>query len=394
MLTLLHYSRLPVLFFTTLILHGCANYQDALQNYDDRVPENEIRALWVVRTEIKTRDSITAVIDAMKANGLNVAIVQVRGRGDAYYHSALVSPAHGIEEGLDPLAEFIRQARKADIEVHAWINVFLAADASTFLENHSRHLINTRKDWFLRDAKNRSMLDYGRRDYKLANVEGAFLDPANAEVRAYNLKIVRELLDHYEVDGLHLDYIRYPWSRSNTDYNFGVNSALQFADQNHRAIEEARLNEIRRNNVSSMVREIRKLARERYPGLILSAAVWPSQSKIQNHIFQDFPRWLKEDWIDYAYLMAYYDKIELHDSRMEEFFDPTINKRLVIGIGVFRSPSPRVTGHQLRSARAIQAAGVCYFDASWFLDSRRKDEIVAHRLWELFSERTTPPPLR
>ncbi len=382
----------------------CGSYRKALQDYDDSIPDNEIRALWVVRSELKSRESIHSVIDAMRRNGLNVAIVQVRGRGDSFYNSRLVSRASGLEDNLDPLAEFIQQARPAGIQVHAWVNVFLAADATTFLENQPGHLINERKDWFLKDGENRSMLDYSQKDYRLANVEGAFLDPANPEVRAYNLEVIQEILDNYDVDGLHLDYIRYPWSRPGTVYDFGARTALHFSGQKDlysdvagKEAEESRrrqVDELRRQNVTTMVMQIHDLMKTRYPERILSAAVWPSQSKIRNHIFQDFPRWLKEDWIDLAYLMAYYNQIDLHDSRMEEFFDPAINEKLVIGIGVFRSPSPAITRHQLRSARAIAAAGVCYFDASWFLDQAREDEIAQHRLLELFSGGIDEPPMR
>lgn len=111
----------------------------------------------------------------MKRNGFNVAIVQIRGRGDAVYSSRLINPAPGIEPGLDPLQEFIELATPEGIEVHAWVNVFLAADHHTLRRNDPEHLINTRRDCFLKDRQGRSMLDYTRNDLKEANVEGAFL---------------------------------------------------------------------------------------------------------------------------------------------------------------------------------------------------------------------------
>lgn len=97
---------------------------------------------------------------------------------------------------------------------------------------------------------------------------------------------------------------------------------------------------------------------------------------MEEHIFQAWPDWLRKNLLDYAFLMAYYDTAELHDTRIEQFFDPAINSRMIIGVGIYRNPKPQVALHQLRSARAIGAAGVCYFQANWFLskDSQSKEK--------------------
>lgn len=364
---LLRRIGLSWLTLSLLILLNCTSYQRSLYLYGDAEPDQEIRALWIVRDQIKSRESIRQVIRAMQANGLNTAVVQVRGRGDAFYNSSFVPRADGLEPGLDPLKEFLSLARPAGIQVHAWVNVFLAADTKTIAWNHPAHLIKNRPEWFLKDRKGKSMLDYDGKERKAANVEGAFLDPARPDVRAYNVRVVRELLQNYEFDGLHLDYIRYPWSRSDSQYDFGVFPALSEGSMLTRE-EQDTLDQQRRDNVTAMVREIREAIVDSRPGIILSAAVWPSDSKIRKHVFQDFPAWIKEGLIDYAFLMAYYNRIDIHDSRMEQFFDPEINKRLVIGIGVFLNPSTEVMEHQLRSSRAISAAGICFFEATHFMD--------------------------
>lgn len=368
----------------------CSGYQAALRSYAPETPASEVRALWVVRDAITSRESIDRIIAVMRRQNLNTAVLQVRGRGDAFYRSTFVPRADGIAAGLDPLDYFLKRARPQGIEVHAWVNVFLAADKDTHKWAPRSHLMYARRDWFLRDARGRSLLDYSPRQWRKAGVEGAFLDPARPDVRAYNLRVITELLDRYPVDGLHLDYIRYPWSDSSKDYDFGRRTARAAAGSSAPLADDDAINRFRRRHVTAMVAEVRSLLDRRYPGLILSAAVWPNYVKIRDHIYQDFPHWLKTGLVDYAFLMAYYGSIELHDNRMKQFYDPAINDRLVIGIGVFKNPEPEVTLHQLKSARAIGAAGVCYFRDDWFTGEGAAERIARHELPRVFAEPRAP----
>lgn len=350
--------------FLVLPLSG-SPYRKALETRGDFVPANEVRALWVARELLKKRETIRAVIETMQRNRFNTAIVQVRGRGDAFYKSDFVPPAADLEEGLDPLAEFLSLARARGIRVHAWVNMFLGADSQTKRTARSDHLIYSRRNWFLRDRTGRSMLDYSSRELKAAGVEGMFLDPANPEVRAYNLKVIREILAKYSVDGIHLDYIRYPFSKEGSAQDFGLDSAaaaFRVDARNAKLMREAR-----NSLVTQMVSEARADMRMLYPGRTLTAAVWPNRTKIEEHVFQPWPDWLHSDLLDHAYLMAYYDTERIHDERLERFYDPLINGRMIIGVGIYRNPKPEVILHQIRSARAMGAAGFCYFQASWFL---------------------------
>src|SRR5205814_2831063 len=94
-------------------------------------PRNEVRALWVVRTSLTSAESITELVRRAKEADFTDLIVQVRGRGDAYYTSRWEPRAAelaGTGKDFDPLALVIEQAHAAGIRVHAWINTFLIAD--------------------------------------------------------------------------------------------------------------------------------------------------------------------------------------------------------------------------------------------------------------------------
>jgi len=358
-------------------------YQEAMKAYAPSTPDKEIRALWITRDSLRTAKSIRAVVDAMRRNNLNTAIVQSRSRGDALYTSDFVPRFPGIEPGLDPLAEFIKQATPYGISVHAWVNIFLAADLQTLVSAPAQHLAFAHKDWFLKDRSGRSMLTYNGFEMRRLDVEGAFLDPSLDAVREYNLKVIREILDRYPVRGLHLDYIRYPTSQAGTIYDFGLGPMPKPAGKIPVIETPAQIKQMRMtraNLITKMVSEIRAEMRKKNPGLILSAAVWPNRQKIEERIFQMWPEWLSRGIIDYAFLMSYYDSTKVHDERIEQFYDPIINSRMVLGVGLYRNPPPAVTMHQLKSSRAMQSAGVCFFQANWFLSD---DAILKEKRYQL-----------
>ena len=110
----------------------------------------EVRALWVTRG---TLDSPAAVADMVKAaigGGFNTLIVQVRGRGDAYYRSGLEPRAADLaaRPDFDPLAETIQRARPAGLRVHAWIAVNLVSSAVE-LPTSRQHVINRHPEWLM-----------------------------------------------------------------------------------------------------------------------------------------------------------------------------------------------------------------------------------------------------
>ena len=84
-----------------------------------------VRGGWVVRHDITTPERVRQVVDTADRAGTKTLFVQVRGRGDAYYQSALVPIAEDVEEGFDPLGAVLSEARTRGMTVHAWFNVYL-----------------------------------------------------------------------------------------------------------------------------------------------------------------------------------------------------------------------------------------------------------------------------
>ena len=171
-----------------------------------------VRALWVVRDHILTEEKIDHVLNFAEDNNYNHLFVQIRGRGDAYYTSRLVPRSHLLKEtDFDPLAYILKKAKRTQIKIHAWFNVYyLWSSPQRPFQND--HILLTHPEWI--DSKDPDQMNVGqmmdkmRKDRKI-NGEGFYLAPTHPEVDAHLQNIITELLQNYRLDGIHFDYIRY-----------------------------------------------------------------------------------------------------------------------------------------------------------------------------------------
>ena len=170
--------------------------------------------------------------------GFNTLLVQVRGRGDAYYSEGLEPRPDGLlrqSHDFDPLQSVITRARSEGLRVHAWVNVNLVASA-TDLPSSRSHVIYRKPEWLmvprplaveLARAGTRSPEFVGR----LArwtraqdDVEGLFTSPIVPDAAAHVVSIVDDLVARYPLDGVHLDYIRYP----GPDFDYSLSALRLF----------------------------------------------------------------------------------------------------------------------------------------------------------------------
>ena len=291
-----------------------------------RAAEESPRALWVVRDALLSPESIDRMVDDAVRAGVTDLFVQVRGRGDAYYRSDLAPTADPLRDAwnrtgiFDPLDRVLGAAHARGLRVHAWMNVYLVAPAGLRLPEG--HVVRDHPDWVALDARGRSLADYTRNQLSEAHTEGIFLDPGNAEVVAHYEALVRELLAAYPLDGIHLDYVRYPWVSA------GFSGPMRHAFRNRYGIDPVELSrnedaliarhglegyrrllhawaDFRVAQVTALVRQVRKAQRETRPTAILSAAVKPEPGKAASHYGQDWVSWVDEGLIDVVAPMMY-----------------------------------------------------------------------------------------
>ena len=162
----------------------------------------EFRATWVVTSQYISPSStveenkarIIRILEEHKKAHMTAVLWQVRQSGSAYYQSSYEpwgSYAGGSYPGFDPLAFVIQEAHKRGLEVHAWFNTFMISS------NAPGRVTALHPDWVCTNGDGASMTKY----YALS--------PGIEQVRKYTLDVAMEIVNNYDIDGLHLDYIRW-----------------------------------------------------------------------------------------------------------------------------------------------------------------------------------------
>jgi uncharacterized lipoprotein YddW (UPF0748 family) len=335
----------------------------------------ELRGLWVVRTALVSPQAVDDVVDGAHEAGFNALFVQVRGRGDAFYPSQIVSRSVLLErqpETFDPLERLLRRARVRGLEVHAWFNVLLAAHFPTRLPPD--HILAQHPEWVMvpkplahfglsADGRTvmRAVREASRND---TDIEGFYLSPAAPGVVAHLEQAVRELVTRYPLGGLHWDFIRYPGPRY--DYSrWALDGFRSWRGGGERlAGPEADPKgwaTYRRGILTSLATRLGEVARSSRPGIMISAAVVPDEASALHHKFQAWPAWVARGILDAVCPMAYTTNPELFRQQVSQASLRTQARgQLWAGIGAYRLP---VDGSiaRIETARRAGAEGVVLF---------------------------------
>jgi uncharacterized lipoprotein YddW (UPF0748 family) len=235
------------------------------------------KALWVVRDKITTKNAIDDLMADATTRGIHDVVVQVRGRGDAYYSSSLEPRAEALAtDAFDPLAHLVRAGAAVGVRVHAWGNVFFVWSSPEGALPKSRdHLVNRHPEWLLRPGGVKYLDPVGGSDW-----EGIYTDPRSSAAREHTLAVFADIVSRYRVEGFHYDYVRYPQ----------VTYASSPAD--HAA-------------VTALVSEGATRLRAARPGIVISAAVFPDPDVARERVLQRWPAWAEAGLIDLVCPMAY-----------------------------------------------------------------------------------------
>jgi len=338
-------------------------------------PPDELRGLWVVRTALVSPQSVDRVVDEAAAAGFNALFVQVRGRGDAFYSSRFVSRSSLLwsqPAAFDPLARLVLRARAQRLQVHAWVNVLLAAHFGQPLPRG--HVLAEHPQWIMvpRSVAIAALVASPSRRLQLVaetvrregDAEGFYLSPAAEGVAEHLERVVRELVRTYPVDGLHLDFIRYPGP--SWDYSrFALEGFRQARGEGNLLDGPARnpagWDEYRRRVLTSLASRLADAGRVERPGLVLSAAVAPDEAQAVYHKFQDWPQWLAKGVLGALVPMTYTPDNDIFELQVEQALARTAGaQRVWAGIGAYRLTVAGIV-EKVELARRAGAAGVVIF---------------------------------
>ena len=371
--------------------------KEAVAGYRAIVPPNELRALWVVRTTLTHPDSIRAMVERAADAGFNTLLVQIRGRGDAYYQSRWEpKPASVAEKGpsFDPLELVIREAHARGLGVHVWVNAHLVGGNGSLPENPA-HLIRARPDLLAVPRElarelysldpqvprfSEALLRYAQENSD--RVEGLYTAPSHPEVKEHLYSVWMDLVESYEVDGLHFDYIRYPnpefdyskgaldrfreWvtPRVSPGRRAGLDQALRSDPLAYTDSLPGPWDEFRRAQITELVERIYFGVKKRRPDLVVSAAVFANADDAYATRFQDWRGWLAKGILDAVAPMAYTPDNQAFEAQIQTAIEAAGRDRVWAGIGVYQN-TYRGTIDKIRIAQSLGTRGVVLFSYDW-----------------------------
>ena len=312
---------------------------------------SEYRAFWVdtFNTNLNNHTDVVTVVNNAKAAKANALFVQVRRRGDSWYLNSLepLGDRTPIQPGFDPLQDIINVAHAEGIEVHAFVimNAIWGRAPNLFPPENPNHVFNLHGGY---DAATNTIIpgpnNWLTRTLLADTTPGStaisfqghrfgsdfWLDFGHPDAAAYTSNVVKHLVQSYDIDGLHLDRIRYPdisitGQTPSTGTNIGYNPTSVARFQRHfnlpldgppPAPNNAQWNQWRRDQISNVVRRVYLEALAVKPQLKISAALiafggigatessWNSAEAFWR-VYQDWRAWTEEGIIDIAIPMAY-----------------------------------------------------------------------------------------
>lgn len=342
-------------------------------------PKYEIRATWLTTlggldwpsqkaTSAKgierQKQELCEILDALKRANFNTVLLQTRLRGDVIYPSDIepftesLTGHEGGNPNYDPLKFAIEECHRRGMELHAWI--------VTIPIGNTRQVNLLGKKSITKKQPSICKLYKGT----------WYLDPGNPQTDNYLASIVHEIVSRYDIDGIHLDYIRYP------------ERAKDFPDQStyRKYGKKENLEQWRRNNITRIVRRIYAETKLLKPWVKVSSSPvgkyndtrrYPSRGwNAYKVVYQDARRWLKEGIHDALFPMMYFQGNHFYPFALE--WQENKNGRWIIpGLGIyFLHPQEQnwqldEVIRQIHFLRNIHMDGQAYFRNRFLLNNTK-----------------------
>jgi uncharacterized lipoprotein YddW (UPF0748 family) len=338
-------------------------------------------SVWIVRDLLLSKEGVDRAISDMKDTGLTRAFIQVSGKLHSYFPSDVLPTAEElIDRGelADPFVYFVRKAKESGIEVHAWVNV-LYAWSSGVAPRAGDHPFNMHPQWFVHDGMGLSMRYTPMADLRARDIPGYFVSPAHPDVVDLVTRYLEEIARSYDVDGIHLDYIRYPTRDTGFGpleraffersyyvdplelFDSGISWSLEqrFGEKGMRDLREKWV-QCRAGFVTNLVRAARERLLPVRADLELSAAVFPDPEVSKEIYAQDWAGWLDQGLVDFVITMNYTKSTRTFRKNIENPLVRAHAGQVVVGVSTFNQGSREAAG-QARLAIEQGMRGVCFF---------------------------------
>ena len=331
--------------------------------------KHEVRAVWLTtiggidwprsHQVAAQKKEMTKMLDQLKWAGINTVLIQTRVRASTIYPSAIepfdlcLTGTHGKNPGYDPLQFIVDECHQRGMECHAWIVTIPIGKT-----NEPR------------------FKEFKRKNPQLTKSIGqeGYMNPENPKTGDYLANICAEVTRRYDIDGIHLDYIRYPetWPKKG-----------------------AKPHE-RRLNITSIVRKINQAVKTLKPWVKLSCSPIGKSGDLTRYrsggwnsyhaVYQDAQGWLRDGLMDQLYPMMYFRGNNFYPFALD-WQECSYGRTIVSGLGIYFL-SPREgnwtlddVSREMHFARQ-NGLGHCYFRAKFLLDNHRSIYDFARRFDE------------
>ncbi|WP_028281345.1 family 10 glycosylhydrolase [Arthrobacter sp. H5] len=334
----------------------------------------EGRGMWVRPTET-TPAQIETTLDQLDAAGVNMVFLETVFQGYTIYPSAVateygIAPQRPEMAGFDPLQVWIDEAHARGIELHPWVHTFFVGAQSVNENGGVGPVLEAHPEWAAVERE-----DVGKTGPQPSSQEPGyyFVDPAMPEPREYVKSVFTEILTKYEVDGLHLDYIRYPVSQPWETASFSYSDYARDAFASEHGTDPYTLtpddalwetwNAWREEKVTSFVAEVRDMQLEVAPEIQMSAAVFPDPSDGLAKKFQNWADWADRGYVDVLTGMSF-GTSAASVARDTELMRESVgdeNLLYTATYGPFRGSTPDVLIEQTQAVRDAGSDGAALF---------------------------------
>lgn len=327
------------------------------------MPKHEVRAVWLTTiggldwphsysrsaySARKQQKELCDILDRLRAANVNTVLLQTRVRGTVIYPSAFepwdgcLSGIPGQSPGYDALQFAIDECHKRGMELHAWI---VAIPVGQWNAAGCKRLRSTRSEL-------------------LRKIDGeGYLNPERKETADYLASLCREVVSGYDVDGIHLDYIRYP---ETWQIKVGRSEGRRY--------------------ITAIVRKVHDAVKSLKPWVKMSCSPvgkFDDLSRYSSHgwnaytrVCQDAQGWLRDGLMDELFPMMYFKDNQFYPFALD-WQENSYGRIVVPGLGVYMlSPKEKnwdadVILRELHVLRRMGRMGHAYFRSKFFTDNTK-----------------------
>ncbi len=270
--------------------------------------DREFRAVWVATVANidwpsqpglpthRQQTELIDILDRVRLLGLNAVVLQIRPTADAFYPSELEPWSYYLtgengkapEPFYDPLAFAIDEAHRRGIDLHVWFNPYRAGHPTASDTLAANNVVNQFPG---------AVHDYGAQRW---------MDPGAPEIADHSFRVIMDVVERYDVDGIHMDDYFYPYAvrdENGDDVPFPDSAAYALYG------DGLALSDWRRRNVDQFIERVYAGIKERKPWVLFGLSpfgIWrPGHPEgitgfdQYEGLYADARKWLREGWVDY-----------------------------------------------------------------------------------------------